>query len=135
MDHTRLLSREDEPSATETTVTRADQDNINLFSSLHSSLSSLEATIEALRTERETYTDASQELELADEDELVSYKLGDAFVDLKVEKVQKLLEKQVERVEEEIEDTEKKIDERRERMDALKKVLYGKFGRSINLDV
>ena len=74
-------------------------------------------------------------MELADEDELVPYRVGDCFVSLKVEEVQELLEKRTGEVEEEIERLKEAMGGNRETMEELKVQLYAKFGRAINLDV
>jgi prefoldin subunit 4 len=88
-----------------------------------------------LQQEKEYLVDVTSELELADEDELVPYKIGDSFFHLPLEEVQELLEKSTAKVEEEIEEIEHKIDANRETMEALKVELYAKFGKAINLDV
>lgn len=77
----------------------------------------------------------AQELELADEDELVPYRIGDSFFHLPLEEVQALLEAGSERIQTEIDELENRIDGNRERMDELKVVLYAKFGKAINLEV
>lgn len=77
----------------------------------------------------------TSELELADEDELVPYKIGDCFLHLPLEQVQELLEKSTEKIDEEIAEIEKRIDENRQVLDGLKVELYAKFGKAINLDV
>lgn len=77
----------------------------------------------------------ASELELADEDELVPYKIGDSFLHLPLEEVQELLEKSTERIDVDIIEIEKKVDSNRAKMDALKVLLYAKFGKAINLDV
>ncbi|KAA8894144.1 Prefoldin subunit-domain-containing protein [Sphaerosporella brunnea] len=129
-----LLSHEDE-AATEIQVTRADQDAINRFSTLHQKQGLLQEELEAKRQEKEYLTDVSSELELADEEELVPYKIGDSFFHLPLEEVQELLEKSTARIEEEIEEIENKLEKHRETMEELKVELYAKFGKAINLDV
>lgn len=85
--------------------------------------------------EKEYLTDVTSELELADEDELVPYKIGDSFLHLPLEEVQQLLEKSTERIEKEIGAIEERISKHRETMEELKVELYAKFGKAINLDV
>jgi prefoldin subunit 4 len=132
-------------------VTREDQDNINRFSTLHQKQSLLKEELEAKlvssslppssppvntpQQEKEYLVDVTSELELADEDELVPYKIGDSFFHLPLEEVQELLEKSTAKIEEDIEEIEHKIDANRETMEALKVELYAKFGKAINLDV
>lgn len=128
------LQKEDE-SSTEVAVTREDQDSINAFSTLHQKSGQLEEELEAKRKEAEDLADVSQELELADEDELVPYRVGDCFAHLKVEEVVGLLEERVKEVEAEIEGLEEEMGKGREEMESLKVKLYAKFGKAINLDV
>ncbi|KAK6497612.1 hypothetical protein TWF481_012018 [Arthrobotrys musiformis] len=129
----RMLSREDEISA-ETPVTLADQKAINTFSTLHSRHTLLNTTLSEKNTEKEYLTDVSSELELSDDDDMVPYKIGDAFVSLRVEEVRELLEGEIKVIDEEIEDLEGKVRDDKEKMDELKVLLYAKFGKSINLE-
>ncbi|KAF3933540.1 hypothetical protein ABW19_dt0200776 [Dactylella cylindrospora] len=129
----RMLSREDE-SAADAPVTLSDQKAINTFSTLHSRHTLLQSTLSTKLTEKEYLEDVSTELELADDEDKVPYKIGDAFVWLKVEEVREMLEKEGKELEGEIEELEGRIRGEKERMEELKVVLYAKFGRSINLE-
>ncbi|KAJ6263633.1 hypothetical protein Dda_2201 [Drechslerella dactyloides] len=129
----RMLTREEE-SAAETPVTLADQTAINTFSILHSRHSVLTATLTEKRTEKEYLSDVTNELELSDDDDLVPYKIGDAFVSLRVEEVRELLEQESRGIDEEIEELESRVRSEQGKMDELKVQLYAKFGRSINLE-
>jgi prefoldin subunit 4 len=62
------------------------------------------------------------------------YKIGDSFLNLSVEEVQELLAASVTRIDSEVTATEEKLSELREEMTTLKTALYGRFGRSINLE-
>ncbi|KAF3928481.1 hypothetical protein ABW20_dc0106788 [Dactylellina cionopaga] len=129
----RMLSREEEISA-DTPVTLADQNAINTFSTLHSRHTILTTALSEKHTEKEYLTDVSSELELSDDDDMVPYKIGDAFVSLRVEEVREMLETEIKDIDEEIEDLEGKVKEEKGKMDELKVLLYAKFGRSINLE-
>ena len=63
------------------------------------------------------------------------YKIGDSFFNLPVSEVQELLSAAVERIDSEVTTVEEKLSEYREEMQALKNDLYGRFGKSINLEV
>lgn len=63
------------------------------------------------------------------------YKIGDSFFNLPVPEVQELLSAAVERIETEVSTLEEKISEYQEEMQSLKAELYGRFGKSINLEV
>lgn len=129
-----MLSHDDE-AATDAQVTRSDQDKINRFSTLHQKQGLLKEELEAKNQEKEYLTDVTQELELADEDELVPYKIGDSFLHLPLEEVQGLLEKSTERIGTEVAEIEERIEANAHTMDGLKVELYAKFGKAINLDV
>lgn len=62
------------------------------------------------------------------------YKVGDSFFMLTLEEVQEHLAASVTKIEEEVAAVEEKLSEAREEMQQLKNALYGRFGRSINLE-
>lgn len=62
------------------------------------------------------------------------YKIGDCFVSLPQPEVLELLEASTESIDEEVETLKGRLDTIHEEMDGLKKLLYGRFGRSINLE-
>ncbi|KAF8476824.1 Prefoldin subunit-domain-containing protein [Kalaharituber pfeilii] len=129
----RMLSR-DEEAPDDIEVTPTDQSQINLFSTLHSKHSVLQSTLSTKHTEKEALTDVLSELELVDDDELVPYRVGDAFVYVKAEEARGMLEKEVETVEGEIREVEEKVGKGKEKMEELKVGLYAKFGKAINLE-
>lgn len=63
-----------------------------------------------------------------------SYKIGDSFFSLPVPEVQELLTASVDKIDTEVSAVEDKLSELREEMTSLKAALYGRFGRSINLE-
>jgi len=63
-----------------------------------------------------------------------SYKIGDSFFLLPLEEVQGLLALSIEKIDAEVETVEGKLGEIQEEMQELKTALYGRFGRSINLE-
>ncbi|KAG9233811.1 Prefoldin subunit-domain-containing protein [Amylocarpus encephaloides] len=132
----RMLSKEDEVTAAgdEVEVRREDQDKINKFSRLHQREIAIEEELKDKSKEREDLEDVSNELELADEDEKIPYKIGDGFVSLPLEEVQEMLSNSTSRIEEEVAALEDKLGEIREEQDALKVDLYARFGKSINLE-
>lgn len=62
------------------------------------------------------------------------YKIGDSFFSLPVSEVQELLSTSVERIDGEVSTMDERLNELREEMQELKAALYGRFGRSINLE-
>jgi len=132
----RMLSREEEASATteETEVRREDQDKINRFSRLHQREALLEEQLKTKQKDKEDLEEISIELELADEDELVPYKIGDSFISLPLSEAQSLLVTSTERIDEEVSQLEESLGDLREELSQLKVALYARFGRSINLE-
>ncbi|GKU00652.1 prefoldin subunit 4 [Fusarium langsethiae] len=130
----RMLSKADEEAADEVEVRREDQDKINRFSRLHQRELVLGDELSAKNKEKEELDDLSTELELADEDEKIQYKIGDAFFHVSVEQAQEMLEKATETLEEESTSLEEKLSSIREEMTKLKVDLYARFGKQINLE-
>lgn len=67
-------------------------------------------------------------------DPRLRYRIGDSFVKISLEKAQELLAQSVTRAEEEVNAIDDRIDKIKEEMEELKVALYGRFGRSINLE-
>ncbi|KAI9846383.1 MAG: hypothetical protein M1838_001286 [Thelocarpon superellum] len=132
----RMLTREDEASTggEEREVRREDQDKINRFSRLHQRELLMEEELKTKRKDREDLDEVSNELELSDEDDLVPYKIGDAYISLPVPEVQGLLGASSERIEHDISALEERLSGIRDEMEQLKIALYARFGRSINLE-
>ncbi|EGU77264.1 prefoldin subunit 4 [Fusarium oxysporum f. sp. raphani 54005] len=130
----RMLSKADEEAADEVEVRREDQDKINRFSRLHQREILLEEELSTKTKEKEELDDLSTELELADEDEKIQYKIGDAFFHVSVEQAQEMLEQATEKLEEESTSLEEKLSSIREEMTKLKVELYARFGKQINLE-
>ena len=65
----------------------------------------------------------------------IRYKIGDSFFQLPVPEVQELLSASVEKIDGEVTAVEEQLSTMREEMQELKNALYGRFGRSINLEV
>ncbi|GIK04802.1 hypothetical protein Aspvir_008897 [Aspergillus viridinutans] len=135
MNH-RMLSKEDEATAgsEENEVRREDQEKINRFSRLHQRQSVLEEQLKAKQKDKEDLEEISTELELADEDELVPYKIGDAFFQLPLADAQSLLASSTEQIDSEVSRLEETLGDVREELQQLKVALYARFGRSINLE-
>ncbi|KZT10881.1 Prefoldin subunit 4 [Laetiporus sulphureus 93-53] len=129
----RMLAQEEENNDN-AEVTWEDQQRINTFSKLNTRLRNIEEKMEGLKQEKEALDDLSMELELADEDQPIMYKIGEAFIHMphgraikRLERDQDVLNQGLSRLKERAEECEKS-------MKQLKVVLYAKFGRAINLD-
>lgn len=121
-----------EQEANEIEVTWEDQQSINAFSRLNSTYSDLLEDLRLRREERESLDDLSLELELADEDEAVLYKIADTFVNLPHDQAMERLESDKEHADEEIEKLQSEADRYEEEMKGLKVKLYAKFGDNIS---
>ncbi|KAI1431982.1 Prefoldin subunit-domain-containing protein [Xylaria sp. CBS 124048] len=130
----RMLTKDDESTGDEVQVRREDQDRINKFSRLHQRELNLEEELKAKNKEKEEIDDVALELELADEDDKVPYKVGDAFFHISLSQAQEMLAASSSRIEEELGGLEEKMGTTREEMQQLKVELYARFGRSINLE-
>jgi len=129
-----MLSKDEEASTPDAEVTREDQDKINAFSRLHNREKKYEEELERKQKEKEDLEEISTELELADEDELVPYKIGDSFMSVPLNEAQLLLEESSQEIEDDVSRLEEKLGEVRDEMKDLKAQLYARFGRSINLE-
>lgn len=62
------------------------------------------------------------------------YKVGDCFISLPQPEVLEMLSASTERIDEEVSTLKDNLNTIHEQMEELKKALYGRFGRSINLE-
>ncbi|KAF0268315.1 hypothetical protein FOG51_01904 [Hanseniaspora uvarum] len=116
-------------------VTQEDQNKINEFSKLILRQEKIKAILDSLHDEKEYIDELSLELELMDEDEKLPYKLGDsAFINMKVSKIIKLLETDLEEMNAKEEELAKQVDDLEETLKELKQTLYAKFGNNINME-
>ncbi|KAH9083918.1 Prefoldin subunit 4 [Lactarius deliciosus] len=129
----RMLSQEEEADDGKE-VTWEDQQRINTFSKLNTRVRSLAEKMNNLKQEKEAFDDLAMELELADEDQPVLYKVGEAFLHLPHHRAMKRLERDQAQVDEEIAKLTGVVDQCEQDMKALKIELYGRFGSAINLD-
>ncbi|KAK6421416.1 hypothetical protein LTR95_016820 [Oleoguttula sp. CCFEE 5521] len=131
----RMLSREEEAAqGEEKEVRKEDQDRINRFSRLHNREKALQGELQTKQKDKEDLEEISSELELADEDDKIPYKIGDSFFSLPVSEVQERLSASVEKINDEVTAVEERLGRVREEMQELKTELYGRFGSSINLE-
>jgi len=110
-----------------------DQQAINRFNKLFTRSGEVEAELKAKKTLVDDLEDASNELMLADEEE-VKYSVGDCFYHAAPDEAEGKLQEASEEARESMESLEKELEGMKEEIDDLKKALYGKLGDSINLD-
>ncbi|PBK95407.1 Prefoldin subunit 4 [Armillaria gallica] len=133
MSSLRMIPQDDEADdAAE--VTWEDQQRINTFSKLNTRMRSIDEKLEDLKQEKEALDDLSTELELADEDDPVLYKVGETFLHMPHPRAMKRLERDQAAIDSQVSILAAKSDACQKEMNELKVVLYAKFGRAINLD-
>ncbi|KAJ3726909.1 Prefoldin subunit 4 [Lentinula raphanica] len=115
-------------------VTWEDQQKINLFSKLNTRMKGYEAKMETARQEKEALDDLSTELELADEDEPVLYRIGETYLHMPLNQAMKRLEKDRADLDANYSKLSESSQKCETEMKQLKVALYAKFGTAINLD-
>ncbi|EXJ95087.1 hypothetical protein A1O1_00205 [Capronia coronata CBS 617.96] len=130
----RVLSKKEESEATDAEVTKEDQDKINRFSKLHNRSKLLEEQLAAKQKDKEDLEELSTELELADEDELIPYKIGESFMHVPLPEAQELLASAMTELDEEVSTVEDELSTIRDEIKTLKAHLYARFGKGINLE-
>ncbi|KAJ7497640.1 Prefoldin subunit 4 [Mycena latifolia] len=133
MNSLRMLEQDDE-SDDAAEVTWEDQQRINSFSKLNTRVRNLLEKLTELKQEKEALDDLSTELELADEDEPVLYKVGEAFLHMPLSRALARLEKDQSDLDAQVSTLSSSVDQCEKEMKDLKVTLYAKFGRAINLD-
>uniref|UniRef100_A0A7S1G3G5 Prefoldin subunit 4 n=1 Tax=Bicosoecida sp. CB-2014 TaxID=1486930 RepID=A0A7S1G3G5_9STRA len=122
----------------EVDVRLEDQTKICEFGVLNARVSELRDEIKAIKKTMETYEDAEAEVSLADDagDGAPAFMLmlGESFVEVGEEEITERIEKLQEKGTAKIAELSEQIDVAEARMEALKKDLYGRFGKSINLE-
>ncbi|KZW00206.1 Prefoldin, subunit 4 [Exidia glandulosa HHB12029] len=129
----RMLSKDEESEDTEE-VTWEDQQRINRFSALNNKARDVEDVLARLKDEKESLDDLASELELADEDDTVMFKIGETFVHLAVPAALERISQDQERLDAEIDALKERTAGYESDMKELKLRLYAKFGKQINLD-
>jgi len=125
-----ILSKEEE---NDNEVRREDQDAINEFGRLNARLDEVKRQVDNLKKTLEKIDDASTELMMGDGDN-VMLRLGGAMFEATEEEATEYCEAEVERQQEILDKLSEEEAGIVERQDALKKLLYGRFGKSINLE-
>ncbi|KAM0789637.1 hypothetical protein ACM66B_000441 [Microbotryomycetes sp. NB124-2] len=115
-------------------VTLQDQQSINAFSRLNSRYDELVIELQDVKQQLEDVEEVETELELMDEDEIVLYKLDSSFLHLPASQAVERLQQTLSNLKQQTLDLETERDDSERQMDELKKVLYAKFGKSINLE-
>ncbi|KAJ3859336.1 Prefoldin subunit 4 [Lentinula novae-zelandiae] len=128
------MIEQDQENDDSTEVTWEDQQKINSFSKLNTRMKGFEAKVDAAKQEKEALDDLSIELELADEDEPVLYKIGETYVHMSLPRALKRLEKDQTDLDVRLTKLSESAQQCETDMKQLKVALYAKFGSAINLD-
>mmetsp|Transcript_70297 Transcript_70297/g.121826 ORF Transcript_70297/g.121826 Transcript_70297/m.121826 type:complete len:127 (+) Transcript_70297:84-464(+) len=115
-------------------VDKDDQQRINRFSRLNLRYDELDEEIKSLKKSIQTYKDATEEVEGCMEMDGLMLKVGEAYTPVEEDSVTEHLSKLAEQAESKLTESVDEIEAVKTEMGDLKKVLYGKFGTSINLE-
>ncbi|ETV67490.1 hypothetical protein H257_16351 [Aphanomyces astaci] len=117
----------------EVDVRKEDQDRINEFGRNNSRLADLRDELKALKEKLETLDDANTEIMMGAGDNVQLF-IGESFVEVSEEDAQEYLEAQTDKANAVVSKLNAEESKLEARQDALKKVLYARFGTSINLE-
>jgi len=115
-------------------VTFEDQKMINLFACKNMNLTELQDNIAAVQKEIDNAQDAEDDLLMLDDDDMVSFQIGEVFFENNLETTQALLEKRKEELDDRMKQLKNKEAEVQKVMKELKVKLYAKFEDNINLE-
>eukprot|EP00438_Fugacium_kawagutii_P032955 Skav223865 [mRNA] locus=scaffold1226:140930:145722:- [translate_table: standard] len=115
-------------------VAREDQERINKFSRLNMKYDELDEDIVFIKKEVQAFKDAAEEIEGCMEEDGIMMKVGEAYTTVDEDAVLEKLNKQIADSETSLSQKSDEIESVKSELDALKKVLYAKFGSSINLE-
>ncbi|GFH50984.1 hypothetical protein CTEN210_07460 [Chaetoceros tenuissimus] len=125
-----MLTREEESEAE---VRREDQENINKFGRLNARLHDCREELASLKKKLEQMDDASTELMMGSGDS-VMLNLGNAFFEIEEEEATEFCEEEVNTMQEIVDKLEEEESDILDEQKVLKGLLYGRFGKSINLE-
>mmetsp|Transcript_20761 Transcript_20761/g.37271 ORF Transcript_20761/g.37271 Transcript_20761/m.37271 type:complete len:135 (+) Transcript_20761:162-566(+) len=114
-------------------VRREDQNKINEFGQLNARLHEVRSEVDNLKKLLEKIDDASTELMMGNGDR-VMLRLGEAMFEATEDEATEFCENEVERNQEIVDKLSEEEADILEQQTALKKILYGRFGKSINLE-
>uniref|UniRef100_A0A0N5BXU4 Prefoldin subunit 4 n=1 Tax=Strongyloides papillosus TaxID=174720 RepID=A0A0N5BXU4_STREA len=120
-------------SASNLKVSKEDQAKINKFATGHAKSVSLKREIEKLKTFLENCKEAEEEIILVDS-ETIPYKVGNAFFELTLDEINDQLAKDIELNNSKLTEKQLALEKVTSELNGLKKDLYAKFGKAINLE-
>ncbi len=127
-----MLAKEDE---VDVEVRKVDQEAINEFGRLNNRVSELRDELKLVEKELTAYEDAEEEVMLIDEGtEALKLTMGDCFLDVEEEDIESELERLKEIAQGKKDKYISEIATCESRQGELKTQLYGRFGKTINLE-
>ena len=127
-----MLAKEDE---VEVEVRKVDQEAINEFGRLNNRVSELRDELKLIEKELTAYEDAEEEVMLIEgETEALKLTMGDCFLDVEEEDIESELERLKEIAEKKKDSYVEEVTKCEARQAELKAQLYGRFGKTINLE-
>lgn len=127
-----MLAKEDE---VDVEVRKVDQEAINEFGRLNNRVSELRDELKLVEKELTAYEDAEEEVMLIDEGtEALKLTMGDCFLDVEEEDIETELERLKEIAQGKKDKYLSEISTCESRQSELKTQLYGRFGKTINLE-
>ncbi|KAK1944735.1 Ubiquitin-conjugating enzyme E2 D4 [Phytophthora citrophthora] len=126
----KMLAQQQEVEAD---VRKEDQLRINEFGRNNASLHEIREQKKALKDKLDTLDDANTDLMMGEGDNVQLF-IGESFVETSEDFAQEYLEKRVEETNDELKKLQTEESKLEARQAALKKVLYSRFGQSINLE-
>lgn len=115
-------------------VTWEDQEKLNRFNRLNAKLRGLHEEIQAKKELLLQLKDAEGDVMMLMDEPSVRYQVGEVFFHLSDAEVTELVTKQAESVEQQLADLESQTESDGANVALLKRSLYEKFGKQINLD-
>lgn len=126
-----MLTREEESEAD---VRAIDQQNINEFGRLNARLHEVRGEKEGIQKKLEVMDDASTELMMATGTSKVLLQLGNCFLEVAEDEATEHTEAETEKLQERIDVLNAEEADIASQQGKLKVILYGRFGKSINLE-
>lgn len=126
------MLRPEEESEAE--VRREDQNNINQFARLNARLNEVKAEKESMKKQLEGIDDASTELMMGSGEQVMLMVGGETFFEVSEEYATEHCEAEVEKLQEQVDSLEQEEADILESQAKLKTILYGRFGKSIQLE-
>ena len=127
-----MLAKEDE---VEVEVRKVDQEAINEFGRLNNRVSELRDELKLIEKELTAYEDAEEEVMLIEgETEALKLTMGDCFLDVEEEDIESELERLKEIAEKKKDGYAEEVTKCEARQAELKAQLYGRVGKTINLE-